>query len=195
MTMTTKDLSVFFGKSVDTIHRVAKKAGIFVETGKTKNYSRDEVKKISESLYKRVPRFIQYAIDQAYADIAGQPAINTELATTGKATNQIEQLGVMVANLCMAVSEQMKMMQAQQSQITAILSKPKEIEFVQDYFTIKGYANKIKLVLTFSEALSIGRAAGKLSRDKSVEIRKADDERFGEVNSYHIDVLREVFTV
>lgn len=71
----------------------------------------------------------------------------------------------------------------------------KQIDFIQDYFTIKGYSNKIGQVLTFSEALNIGRLAGKLSREKGFEIRKADDEKYGYVNSYYIKVLEEVFAL
>jgi hypothetical protein len=193
--MTTKEIAEFFGKSSDTITRVAKREGIFIANGKLKDFNKVEVEILSRAFYKVVPAVIKTAIDNTFALPKAQPLANTELATTGKVNNQVEQLGVIVANLAVMFQESMKMMQEQQRQITSILSKPKEIEFVQDYYTIKGYANKIKLVLTFSEALSIGRAAGKLSRDKSVEIRKADDERFGEVNSYHIDVLKEVFTV
>jgi len=65
----------------------------------------------------------------------------------------------------------------------------------QDYYSINGYANKIGQRIAFSDALSIGRMAGKLSREEGVEIRKVDDERYGHVNSYHIDILKEVFTV
>jgi uncharacterized protein YggU (UPF0235/DUF167 family) len=193
--MTTKEIAEFFGKSSDTIARVAKKNGIVIANGKLKDFNKAETEILSRAFYKVVPAVIKTAIDNTFALPKAQPLANAELAITGKVNNQVEQLGAMVSNLAVMFQESMKMMQAQQNQITAILSKPKEIEFIQDYYTIKGYANKIKLVLTFSEALSIGRAAGKLSRDKSVEIRKADDERFGEVNSYHIDVLKEVFTV
>jgi anti-repressor protein len=97
---------------------------------------------------------------------------------------RLDRLEAMTEKLLMAVGN-----------LVLAQSQPKQIDFVQDYFTIKGYSNKIKQVLTFSEALSIGRAAGKLSREKGFEIRKAEDERFGVVNSYHINILNEVFTV
>jgi len=43
--------------------------------------------------------------------------------------------------------------------------------------------------------LNLGRIAGKVSREKNIEIRKIDDERFGIVNSYSVKVLEEVFQI
>jgi len=192
--MTTKEIAEFFGKSSDTITRVAKKEGILIENGKQKNFNITETEILARYFYKTVPLIIKTAIENTFSNTKGKPMANTEVSCKDQ-NNQVAQLGAMVANLAVMMDQSIKMMQAQQNQITAILSKPKEIEFVQDYFTIKGYANKIKQVLTFSEALAVGRTAGKLSREKGMEIRKAEDERFGEVNSYHIDILKEVFTV
>jgi hypothetical protein len=64
---------------------------------------------------------------------------------------------------------------------------------IQDYFSIIGYAHKLGVPVTFSEAKTIGKEAARLSRDINMEIRKVDDERFGLVNSYHVSVLQEVF--
>jgi predicted transcriptional regulator len=65
----------------------------------------------------------------------------------------------------------------------------------QDYYTITGYENKIGQKIAFSEALVIGKTAGRISRETGKEIRKVDDERWGQVNSYHVDVLKEVFQI
>lgn len=78
-------------------------------------------------------------------------------------------------------------------EIIPLVAQPRQIDFVQDYFTIKGYANKLGISINYSDAIGIGRAAAKLSAERHAEIRKADDERFGQVNSYHVSVLREVF--
>lgn len=47
--------------------------------------------------------------------------------------------------------------------------------------------------LQLSQALMLSKDAAALSREQGYEIRKADDERFGTVNSYHVDVLDQVF--
>ena len=86
------------------------------------------------------------------------------------------------------VSEMMK-------QFLPLIQNKQPLMIEQDYFSINGYASKIGQRIAFSDALAIGRMAGKLSREKGTEIRKVDDERYGTVNSYHIDILKEVFTV
>jgi hypothetical protein len=78
-------------------------------------------------------------------------------------------------------------------QFLPLIQKPAALEIVQDYFTIKGYANKVGVQITYSEAITIGRAAKKLSIDLGKEVHLVDDERWGRVNSYHISVLEEVF--
>ena len=47
--------------------------------------------------------------------------------------------------------------------------------------------------IALAGALMLSKAAAALSREMGYEIRKADDERFGVVNSYHVDVLDQVF--
>jgi hypothetical protein len=86
------------------------------------------------------------------------------------------------------VSEMMK-------QFLPLIQNRQPLMIEQDYFSINGYANKIGQRIAFSDALAIGRMAGKLSREKGTEIRKVDDERYGTVNSYHVDILKEVFSV
>ena len=47
--------------------------------------------------------------------------------------------------------------------------------------------------IALANALMLSKEAAALSREQGYEIRKADDERFGFVNSYHVDVLDQVF--
>lgn len=65
-TMTTKELADFFGKSVPTITRIANKVGILFENGIAKMYTKGEVELISRALYKKVPIFLQKAIDDSF---------------------------------------------------------------------------------------------------------------------------------
>lgn len=76
-----------------------------------------------------------------------------------------------------------------------IQNQTKQFEFIQDYYSIKGYASKLGQQINFSDALNLGRIAGRLSREKNIEIRKVDDESFGRVNSYNIEILKEVFQI
>ena len=62
-----------------------------------------------------------------------------------------------------------------------------------EYFTVAGYASLRGAKIDISKAGLMGRKASKLSHEYGVEIGKISDPRFGRVNTYHTDVLKEVF--
>lgn len=62
-----------------------------------------------------------------------------------------------------------------------------------NYFTVAGYASLRGLKVDISKANMLGRKASKLSREYEYPIGKTQDPRFGTVNTYHVDILKEVF--
>ena len=64
-----------------------------------------------------------------------------------------------------------------------------------EYYTIIGYGSMHGVNVNKTNAMILGREATKISRQKNIDIHKIPDERWGFVNSYHISVLQEVFTV
>lgn len=62
-----------------------------------------------------------------------------------------------------------------------------------DYYTVAGYASLRGINLDVRRANVLGRKAAKLSREYGLDINKAHSEVFGAVNTYHVDVLCEVF--
>ena len=64
----------------------------------------------------------------------------------------------------------------------------------EGYRTIEQHMQRYGIKqIALANALMLSKEAAVLSREQSYEIRKADDERFGVVNSYHVDVLDQVF--
>ena len=61
------------------------------------------------------------------------------------------------------------------------------------FMTIRGYCNIKGIKLSLKEAQEKGKKASKLAEELEVKTGKAKDEVFGEVNSYPIEVLNEVF--
>lgn len=176
--MTIKEMAEVAGVSTETVSRKVKEMyPDRVKNGKSTRLIQSEALTVMAELRKK--NFVEPLQNDKV------PLQNAEVA----------QLGAMVANLAIMMQESMKMMVSQQNQITAILSQKQPLMIEQDYYSINGYANKIGQRIAFSDALSIGRLAGKLSREKDIEIRKVDDERWGNVNSYHTSILKEVFTV
>lgn len=62
-----------------------------------------------------------------------------------------------------------------------------------EYFSISGYASLRGIKVDTSRARMLGSLAGKLSRKYDYEIGKVYDAKYGAVNTYHIDILKEVF--
>ena len=61
------------------------------------------------------------------------------------------------------------------------------------YFSIMGYAVLEKQTVGNEKAKKLGMIARKMCIDKGVEIEKIEDPRFGKVNTYPLEILREVF--
>ncbi|MCB6343640.1 ORF6N domain-containing protein [Enterocloster lavalensis] len=62
-----------------------------------------------------------------------------------------------------------------------------------DYYTIAGYASLKNIRMDVTRANLLGRKAVKLSKEYEYVVGKITDPRFGTVNTYHIDILDEVF--
>lgn len=62
-----------------------------------------------------------------------------------------------------------------------------------EYFTIAGFATIRKQRVDVSKAQLLGRKAAQLSKRLGYEIGRISDPRFGAVNTYHVDILNEVF--
>lgn len=64
----------------------------------------------------------------------------------------------------------------------------------RDYYSILAFCSAHNIKLGQGEAKIRGAQASKLSREKDKKIIKIPDERYGKVGSYHIDILRKVFS-
>jgi len=73
------------------------------------------------------------------------------------------------------------------------LIEAKTITVPNEYFTVAGFATIRKQRIDVQRANIIGRKAAKLSKQLNYEIGKVSDPRYGTVNTYHIDILNEVF--
>ena len=63
----------------------------------------------------------------------------------------------------------------------------------ENYFTVAGYASLRGLNIDVNKANMLGRKASKLSKEYGYDVAKVKDSRYGTVNSYHVDILKEVF--
>lgn len=63
----------------------------------------------------------------------------------------------------------------------------------ENYFTVAGYASLRGFNIDINKANMLGRKSSKLSKEYGYDVGKVQDSRFGTVNTYHIDILKEVF--
>ena len=63
----------------------------------------------------------------------------------------------------------------------------------ENYYTIAGYASLRGIRVDVNRANMYGRKASKLSKEYGYDVTKTQDPRFGTVNMYHADILKEIF--
>lgn len=85
-------------------------------------------------------------------------------------------------------AEQMDRLESDIKELQAKMSTRNE-----DYYTIAGCASIRGIKVDINKANMLGRMASKLSRKYGYDIGKTQDPRFGVVNTYHVDILKDVF--
>lgn len=90
--------------------------------------------------------------------------------------------------------------EAQQKQLAEHAIKLAEIDARStissiEYYSIKGYAALNKLKIDEKTAKTLGFMASKASKNQGYSIEKIKDARYGYVNSYHEDILKNVFNL
>lgn len=63
----------------------------------------------------------------------------------------------------------------------------------ENYYTIAGYASLREIRVDVNRANMYGRKASKLSKEYGYDVTKTQDPRFGTVNMYHADILKDIF--
>lgn len=63
----------------------------------------------------------------------------------------------------------------------------------EEYYTVAGYASLRGISIDTKRANLLGRKASKISKEHGLDIGKAHSAIHGTVNTYHVDVLCEVF--
>ena len=69
-----------------------------------------------------------------------------------------------------------------------------DMPVAMDYLTLREFCVHHGIALAKSDVSSIGKKLSSMSKDTGTEIKKRYDERYGSVNTYSVEVLREEFT-
>ena len=106
------------------------------------------------------------------------------------ATIKDPQLAAMVTMLTQldVVKQEQAAQRSEMAEIRAKLTATPD-----EHYTVAGYASLRGISLDIKRANLLGRKAAKVSREHGVDIGKAHSAIHGTVNTYHVDVLCEVF--
>ena len=107
-----------------------------------------------------------------------------------KLQNPLSELEILVKS-AQRLLDQERELKALESRVERI--EAKSLTVPNEYFTVAGFATIRKQRLDVNKANIIGRKAANLSRRLGYEIGKVSDPRYGTVNTYHVDILNEVF--
>lgn len=92
-----------------------------------------------------------------------------------------------------ALLAQVQQLVDHEERIAALEAKTSAIESSTDYFSVLAWARLKGFPLDNVTASRVGKAASGISRERGMMVGKLDDPRFGQVNSYHRDVLAAAF--
>ena len=94
-------------------------------------------------------------------------------------------IGMAVSAAMMPVVKQLENISKPQ----LLIEQPK-----QDYYSLVAYCSINKIKTVSSELRKMGMDLRKMAKDSGRELHKIPDERYGQVNSYPVEILEEYFS-
>ena len=134
-----------------------------------------------------------YALTLSPAELLVQQA--KLLLEQQKRLNAVEEDQKQLAESQRLLNEDQRQIAEDQRQIEEDLKEleAKVATHPENYYTVSGYAKIHGFRVNVNKANILGRMAARLSREYGYDISRTPDPRFGEVNVYHEDILKEVF--
>ena len=175
-------------KVKQSIERLAERGVIQLPPmGDVKNHQGQTV-----SVYRVNKRDSYVVVAQLSPEFTAKLVDRWEALETGTATPAVKdpQLAAMV----MMLTQLDTVKQEQESQRKTIEDiQAKLIASPEQFYTVAGYASLRGISVDTKRANLMGRKASKLSREYGVEIGTAHSSIYGKVNTYHVDILCELF--
>lgn len=86
-----------------------------------------------------------------------------------------------------------KLQEQNQREIKEVESKAKAVLGQSGFYSVLAYANMVGMKIDLNHAAKLGKEATVISKKYGVEIGNIPDPRYGRVNTYHEDILRNIF--
>lgn len=172
-TMTVKKLAEVAGVSQSTIGRAAKAAGVECVNGVAQTFDHEQALNVVASIRVKASRKITPSQNGKVALQNGK--VQPEIV---KAFTEALQVMNKMADACLAMAAKV--------QSAPVIAPPE-----QEYSTVSGYCRRNGIHVDLETAKRLGKIATAISNERGYPIRKISDERWGEVNAYHVSVLAQ----
>jgi len=187
--MTIRQITDVAGCSINTVRNVGKIIFPNINSGgagKTLYYTRDQAIQIMKKLPKT-----NYVPDPNLTNIDNPNLTNIDNPVDN--SMGIKEMSIMIAQ---AVAAAMVPVMQQVTNTMMELKAPLQIEAPkEDYFSLLAYCSLHNIKTNRSELAMHGRELRKMALNLSLELKKIPDERWGEVNSYPVEILEEYFAI
>lgn len=192
--MTVKDLAEFTGKETRTIRRWIQKAG---------DSNPDLNEKVRKAHRTKCPMIM--TIDEVEQVLTSgsmsKDAVRILMENARKPQGELilkeapNQMDVLLAFMERQNQVNQKFMATVLSELKGFKQQPLQIEQPkQDYFSLIGYTSLHKIKTNSSELKKMGMDLRKIAIQRGKELHKIPDERYGQVNSYPVEILEEYFS-
>lgn len=175
-TMTVKELAEVAGVNPVTVRRAIKaKLGLNMRSGVETTLDAEQCILVISALKIKGDRSVQKRQNVVLKEQNVQPEIV-------KAFTEALQVMNKMAEACLAMSAKL--------QAAPVIAPPE-----QEYSTVSGYCRRNGIRVDPETAKRFGKIASAISTERGYPIRKISDERWGEVNAYHVSILAQAVAV
>ena len=195
-TMTVKELAEVASVNPRTIYRAVKKLHFDIHRGVEARFDHEQCLRIVGVITANQKNVQVSKVDRTAVQPSQNGKVPRQIAEVMKSHDRItsellEQNAELIKTLSVMMPAMMKIADACQTMAEKVQSVPVIAPPEQEYSTVSGYCRRNGIRVDLETAKRFGKIATALSVERGYPIRKISDERWGEVNAYHVSVLAQ----
>lgn len=183
-TMTVKELAEVAGVNPRTIYRAVKVLNYDMKSGVAAQFDHEQCLRIVGAI-KRQPKRVHLS-QPPMTNVQGRQI--AEVGQNDRLINLLSDMVPAMIEMAKSCNESNAMTRRLVESMSArqVIAPPE-----QEYSTVSGYCRRNGIHVDLETAKRLGKIATAISNERGYPIRKISDERWGEVNAYHVSVLAQ----